>query len=190
MKKIPTLFQRNHAGDRRVRNEITPGCEWVLQGEGVATRKLDGTCCMVQSGALYKRVTVKKNKRPPQGFIPATDVDPNTGKQFGWVLVGDGPGDQWHREAWHATGCWLPDGTYELIGPKVNGNNEGVQRHRLERHATFRLCHVPRDFDGLREYLARWHIEGVVWHHPDGRMAKVKARDFGIPWPRRKENTQ
>ena len=22
------------------------------------------------------------------------------------------------------------------------------------------------------------HIEGVVWHHPDGRMAKLKVRDL------------
>lgn len=24
--------------------------------------------------------------------------------------------------------------------------------------------------------------EGLVWHHPDGRMAKVKRTDFGLPW--------
>ena len=29
-------------------------------------------------------------------------------------------------------------------------------------------------------------IEGIVWHHPDGRMAKIKARDFGIQWPPKK----
>jgi hypothetical protein len=38
---------------------------------------------------------------------------------------------------------------------------------------------VPRDFDGLREYLAGKDIEGIVWHHSDGRMAKIKLRDFG-----------
>lgn len=24
------------------------------------------------------------------------------------------------------------------------------------------------------------NIEGIVFHHPDGRMAKIKLRDFGI----------
>jgi hypothetical protein len=24
------------------------------------------------------------------------------------------------------------------------------------------------------------NIEGIVWHHPDGRMAKLKLRDFGV----------
>lgn len=25
-------------------------------------------------------------------------------------------------------------------------------------------------------------IEGLVWHHDDGRMAKIKRRDFGLKW--------
>ena len=29
----------------------------------------------------------------------------------------------------------------------------------------------------------RLDIEGIVWHHPDGRMAKIKRRDFGLSWP-------
>jgi hypothetical protein len=27
-------------------------------------------------------------------------------------------------------------------------------------------------------YLASQNIEGIVYHHPDGRMAKIKATDF------------
>lgn len=38
MKKIISLFQRNYDGDRLVRNEVTPGAEWVINGEGTATR--------------------------------------------------------------------------------------------------------------------------------------------------------
>jgi len=51
MKKIITLFQRNYKTDRLVRNEVTPGAEWVINGEGVATRKYDGTCS--PEGELY-----------------------------------------------------------------------------------------------------------------------------------------
>lgn len=47
------------------------------------------------------------------------------------------------------------------------------------------LPDAPRDYDGLKEFLADRCIEGIVWHHPDGRMVKIKARDFGIPWPRK-----
>ncbi|MFF0467058.1 hypothetical protein ACFYPX_06380 [Micromonospora zamorensis] len=38
---------------------------------------------------------------------------------------------------------------------------------------------APLDHDGLRAWLlAHPDWEGVVWHHPDGRMAKLKRRDF------------
>lgn len=39
MKKIISLFVRNYDGDRLVRDEIVPGAEWVVAGEGVATVK-------------------------------------------------------------------------------------------------------------------------------------------------------
>jgi hypothetical protein len=55
VQKIVSLFQRNYDGDRLVRDEVTPGAEWVVAGEGVATRKFDGTCCCVRDGRLYKR---------------------------------------------------------------------------------------------------------------------------------------
>lgn len=37
MRKIQSLFQRNYDGDRLVRNEVVPGSEWVVSGEGRAT---------------------------------------------------------------------------------------------------------------------------------------------------------
>lgn len=178
MEKIISLFQRNYDGDHLVRNEIVPGAGWVLDGEGVPTVKLDGVCCLVRDGRLFKRYEVRKNRTPPEDFEPASGVDPVTGKQQGWRPVGDGPEDRWHREA-VAEGI-PPDGTYELLGPKVQGNPEGYGRHVLVRHGSIRVQGVPRDFEGLREYLAGAGIEGIVWHHPDGRMVKLKARDFGI----------
>ena len=37
----------------------------------------------------------------------------------------------------------------------------------------------PITFDTLREALTGdFRFEGIVWHHPDGRMAKLKRRDF------------
>ncbi len=41
MRKIPTLFQREFDGHRviRVLPDVTPGMEWVLDGDGIATIK-------------------------------------------------------------------------------------------------------------------------------------------------------
>jgi hypothetical protein len=178
MKKIISLFKRNYDGDHLVRNEVIPGAEWVVNGEGIATRKWDGTCCMVRDGKLYKRYDVKKGRTVPANFEPAQEADPVTGHWPGWVPVGDGPEDKYFREAFaladHA------DGTYELCGPKVNGNPEGFSGHILVHHSISKLYDCPRDFDGLREYLSKTNIEGIVWHHPDGRMVKIKAKDFGL----------
>lgn len=175
MKKIISLFQRNYDGDRKVRDEIVPGAEWVVAGEGVATRKFDGTCCMVRDGKLYKRYDAKQGKTPPLDFEPAQEYDEITGHMPGWIPVGDGPADQWHREAFLDTP--FANGTYELCGPKVQGNPEGFSMHVLVPHGIEQLD-APRDYDGVRAFLASRSIEGIVWHHPDGRMVKIKRKDF------------
>lgn len=191
MKKIPTLFVRD-LKTHLVINEINPGCEWVVAGEGQATSKLDGTCCMIRDGKLYRRHEVRHRGNPKDGWQPflnypdgwelATNMDMATGKEQGWVPVGDDPEDKYHREAIASAGdCWpLSDGTYELLGPKVQGNPEQVRVHTLRPHGAELLPEVPRDFDGLREWLATHDVEGIVWHHPDGRMAKIKGKDFGL----------
>lgn len=179
MKKIPTVFERNWDGVKQVLNTVHPGCEWVLAGEGVATVKHDGSCCLVRDGKLYKRREAHRlGVEYPPGFLPV-DNDPETGKVVGWVPVGDGPEDKYHREG--LANAPVADGTYELVGPKVQGNPELRPHHMLERHGAT-LCNgdVPRTFDGLRDYLAARDMEGIVFHHPDGRMAKIKLRDFGL----------
>lgn len=184
MKKIVSLFQRNYDGDRLVRNEIVPGAEWVLAGEGIATRKFDGTCCMIRDNKLFKRYDAKAGKNTPIGFEAAQDPDPVTGHWPGWVPVGDGPDDKWFREghqyAIKQYSGAIPDGTYELVGPKIQGNPEKWTAHALVHHGVERLPDAPRDFDSLKTYLAAKEIEGIVWHHPDGRMVKIKKKDFGL----------
>lgn len=184
MEKIVSLFQRNYDGDRLVRDEIVSGAEWVVAGEGIATRKFDGTCCRVKDGVLWKRYDAKAGKVPPLGFEPAQgESDPITGHFPGWVKVGEGSDDRWHREAWAEGRDALliaGDATYELCGPKVQGNPEGFERHTLVRHGAYGLASAPRTYDGLRAYLADGRFEGIVWWHQDGRKVKIKARDFGF----------
>jgi hypothetical protein len=180
VKKIPTYFERDWNGDRsRVIDAVNPEAAWVCFGEGVATRKMDGACCMVRDGRLFKRRELRLTDAPPEGFERA-DYDPVTEKVVGWVPVGEGPEDKWFREAF--AGRDYKDGTYELVGPKVNGNPEGWGAHELISHDQL-ACYAedpPRTFEGLRAWMAGQDIEGIVWHHPDGRMAKLKLRDFGL----------
>jgi hypothetical protein len=183
MRKIKSLFARNYETDRLIRDEIVEGCEWVVNGEGVATRKYDGTCCMIKTGNLYARYDVKKDRTPPVGFIPAQDKDETTGHWPGWVKCErDNKQWRWHFDALdRMTNQDCRDGTYELCGPKVNKNPEGYEDHVLIPHSEADvLSDCPRTFNEIKEYLFDKNIEGVVWHHPDGRMVKVKKKDFGI----------
>ena len=184
MKKIPTLFMREVTGKRALAIEaVNPECEWVLYGEGIATEKFDGSACLVRDGVLYKRHELKEGKPRPFGWFHWNFEDPSpTG--HGWAPITGGSEDAYHREAWNdplvesAT-----DGTYELVGPKVQLNPYNRPTHELWRHGGRHLRDCPREFSSLREYLTNTPIEGIVWHHPDGRMAKLKRRDFGIQWP-------
>ena len=65
MKKIPTLFQREFDHHRVVNiNPVAPPeLQWVLDGEGIATEKVDGACCAIINGTFYNRYDAKKDKR-------------------------------------------------------------------------------------------------------------------------------
>lgn len=172
MQKIISLFQRN--------DEVVPGAEWVLAGEGVATRKYDGTCCMVRDGKLFKRLHWKEKRGPAPPEWEHWDGDPDQRNGHGWMPIGSGPEDHLHRMV-DAAG--LADGTYELCGPHIQKNAERLDCVALIRHGENVIENVPRTFAELREYLRDKDIEGIVWHHEDGRMVKIKGKDFG--WKRR-----
>jgi len=272
MKKIKSLFKRDYTHpDRLVYNEPVQGSEWVLNGEGVATYKWDGTSCLIRDGQLFKRYdrklkfgkalkrqgyytdfinigsTVSKTSRKPfkngdkqdhviaikEGFehtgqpyavltnnpnmdlrqlkpvgvtLPerfyrnapdnweAAETKPNihTGHWPGWIPVGDEPESKWHRAAMDNTlpndEDTLRDGTYELIGEKVNSNKHRITGHMLVPHGHDELEHhqffttPPRTFDELNQWFSENELEGIVWWHPDGRMVKIKRSDFGYEW--------
>ena len=195
MRKISTLFVRNPE-THNIEPVLSAGCEWVLRGEGTATRKVDGAAVLVRDGHVYKRREIKPGRTPPPDF-EHVETDETTGKQVGWVPVDlTDPGDQYFVKGIRATAIAIPPPhgeTYELVGPKVQGNPEDLDRHTLIAHDSDRL-HIeepPRiagntaesAFDILATYLRDYPHEGIVWHHPDGRRAKIKRRDFGHPWP-------
>jgi hypothetical protein len=185
MRKIPTLFVRDWDGDRRyVLPGVTAGCEWVIAGEGTPTRKYDGACFMFDGADWWARREVKEGKPSPDGFAPL-GTDAETGKTIGWEPAGQSSFAKWHAEALDDDQWPEPwrVGTYELIGPKINGDPEKAGLHQLLCHAyAEKLDDAPRDFDGLAEWLHAHPYEGIVWHGgPGGAMAKIKRRDFRAP---------
>jgi hypothetical protein len=198
MEKIPTLFVRDENDRAHVTDEVTPGCEWVIAGEGIATRKYDGTCVMFDGENWWRRRELKKDKVRPEGFV-FVSFDPITLKTVGWVPMD--PQGFFHpflealgvetAKAWR----YLPDaivsvthekgfeaGTYELIGPKINGNPEGITIHRLVKHSDAeKLVQNTYSAESIKDLVKEvgfFGYEGIVWQHPDGRMAKLKVKDL------------
>lgn len=176
MKKIKTVFVIDRTTHRATDEVLV---DWVLKGEGVATIKWDGTSVRIHEGRLFKRYDAKRGKTPPAGFEPCeASPDPVTGHWPGWVPVGDGPEDKYHREAFKED---LPDGTYELVGPKIQGGLYGFDSHRLIRHGAD-IVEVERTREGILDWLTAHEHEGLVFHREDGEMAKIRRKDFGLAW--------
>jgi hypothetical protein len=182
MKKIPTLFERSYANHRvvAISDKITAGMEWVMNGEGIATIKIDGSCCAIINGEFYKRYDAKKGKTPPAGAIPCCDADPITGHHPHWVKVEDVPENKWYVNAYNNTPD-RRDGTYEAIGVHFQGNPYGLCDDILEPHGV-KIVEVERTFEGIKQYLSTNYIEGIVFWKDGEPRCKIKRSDFGLQW--------
>lgn len=201
MRKIPSVFKRDYDQPKRpIIDEVVEACEWVLAGEGIATGKLDGTACLWHIGELWRRYDRRVNKRtgqlkpmPKTWFAAEDEPNEHTGHWPGWVIIGEkDSADKWHIEALRRTLDSCPANlvegqTYELCGPKVQGNPHGLEHHSLLMHGAAEIdegSYLPRSFETIRQRLDDLVVyEGIVYHHEDGRMAKIKRRDFGFAWP-------
>lgn len=178
MKKIPSLFAREGACFTTAYNAAAL---WVVDGEGVATRKWDGTAARWAAGKLWARHDAKLGKLLPDGFVACQDPDLITGHRPGWVPA-TRPEDKWIREA-AGDSIWQ-DGTYEACGPRIGGNPEKLAKHTLIRHGTVAL-QAPRDLAGLIQFFRTSAIEGIVWWRdltdPDCDKVKITGAALGIP---------
>lgn len=192
MKKIPTLFEREYdeAGVREVLRRVHPGCEWVLDGKGVATEKVDGTACAIIGGRFYKRRDVKVGRLALPGDIPCQPTrDPYTGHWPHWSPIDfSSRADRWFAEAWINTPWNREDGTYEAVGVHFQSNPYGLDEDVLEKHGRIEIKDCPRDYDGIREWLRVHPVEGIVFWLDGEPRCKIKRSDFGFKWPVRWED--
>lgn len=205
MKKISTVFKIDRDKDEAV-DEVRDENRWVLDGEGVATIKFDGTSCLWKDAKLWKRFDRKLNRQAqerlnwgddlgeirdelfrvaPEGFEPCIAApDPVTFHWPGWVPVSEtAPEDKWHREALaHLKDPLVEGSTYELVGPSLAKNIYELPHHQLWRHGEHVVELKDRSFNAVRDFLKDLNAEGLVFHHPDGRMAKIRRKDFNFFW--------
>ena len=192
MKKIPTLFERkfeNHSVIEVLPN-VTKGMEWVLNGEGEATIKIDGSCCAIINNEFYKRYDAKRGKPIPKGAIKCQEEpDQITGHLPCWVKCDRFiSADKWFWAAYDNFVNTLEaypndniDGTYEAIGKHFQGNPYNMEYDILVKHGQD-IVDVPRSFEGIRDWLQQHKVEGIVFWKDNQPQCKIKRSDFGFEW--------
>lgn len=161
VKKIPTIFLRDlRLSCRPVTGEHNPECGWVFEGDGVATRKIDGVNVKIENGVAYQRI---------KPMIPDyKEAD------YGEIT------DEYVRKAVESR--FYPDGIYEAYGDGIRKNKEKVKGQHLV--SLLPLDHILVIPDVVRTYRAfmgqfsTTSIEGIVFHRENGAMAKIKTSDF------------
>ena len=166
---------------------IAEGFEWVFEDPSViAVEKLHGTnVSIIIENAQISSIWNRTARLP---FF-------NKGKAH--IIRGV-------LEAYERNYCELPDGQWfgELIGEKVNGNPYNIEGNVWVPFATYAKEHLaykswgkyPKTFEAISEWfkelqpLYSWkkhgqkydkhYVEGVVFTHPDGRMAKLRRDMF------------
>jgi len=139
MKKIPTILPKNPEN----LGEVIPGD--LMPGIDHFKIKIDGTSCMIKDGKPYCRFDLKKFKKKrgkviefskeelkaklPEGAIPCQEPDNKSGHWPHWVPVKeDNPSQKYILEGFKNLKDKI-DGTYECIGPKLQGNPHGEDKH-------------------------------------------------------------
>lgn len=200
MKKTPLVFIFDYE-NQILTSQIKPGSEWVFQEDSIPTIKFDGTAALWKDNKLWKRFDrklspsgmkfVQKNpdKQPnishfrnaPEGFIPCEEnPDPKTYHWPGWVPVSkDKPEDKHFREALEKEELVFEENaTYELVGPAFANNPYNLSTHELWKHASVKAQLDDLSFDGICRFMRDNVVEGIVFHNKDGRVAKIRRKDF------------
>lgn len=143
----------------------------MFNGEGMATRKIDGVNIKLEDAKPYIRIKPSNKDYIEAEYKPFEARD---NKYIHFSIMHGAWGEKYFR-------C-IGDGIYEAYGENIRGNPERVEGYHMARVSPVDMAlsiqGVPRTYRGIMGYLATHDIEGIVWHHRDGRMAKIKTKDF------------
>lgn len=188
MPKLMSPFIRKEVdGNYICTPEIEPGFEWVFIDPNVrAIEKLHGTnvSIIIENGVI----TSVWNRTERLPFF-------NKGKSH--IIQGV-------LESYGRGYCELEDGQHfgECIGPKINGNPYGLDKHVWIPFKTYAWDHLhytswgkyPKTYEAISEWFktlmplftlrihgkeyTKHFVEGIVFTTPDGRMAKLRCDMF------------
>lgn len=164
--------------------------------EGVLYKRYDVKLWKNKKGKIIYFSDEDLKSKIPEGAIACQEPDTKSGHWPHWIKCNrDNPEDAYHFEGFNELVKYYSqqdifsnvadinrlDGTYELCGPKIQGNPEKLKAHTLIKHGSVALTVPDLTFEGLKKFLDSNDIEGIVFHHiSDNRMCKIRKTDFKI----------
>lgn len=128
------------------------------------------------------KFSTEYKNQPPIDAIPCQEPDLMSGHHPHWIKCDrNKPEDKYFFIGYDSLEN-KKDGTYELIGEKIQGNPEKIEGFKLVKHGSEIVnLGMIYDFEYIKSFLNKEDIEGIVFHHvSDGRMCKIRKVDFGI----------
>ncbi len=186
MNKIQTIFDRDWEGNRCVINKPIDNVVLAILPFAKATEKIDGTNvrATLRAGTC---VRLEKRRNPDK-------IQKHKGIEEPWY-VDASPFESQDKHIYDALAntdlTQLPDGEWsgEAVGPDVQGNPLNLEKNiivffSLGQCPVYEDC--PTSFEELKAWLPVQKskfgrdrgIEGIVWHCDDGKMFKIKTKDF------------
>ena len=101
------------------------------------------------------------------------------------------PADQWFIVAFNDLESRigkLQDATYEAVGPHFQSNPYKLEKDTLIKHGSSIIDLPDHSFEGIRDYLEKHNIEGIVFWKDGKPGCKIKRKDFGFKWPSQELN--
>jgi hypothetical protein len=186
MRRIPSAFVRDPETGFPTGQ---PAFDWFAAGHGVAYRKWDGKPCLLEQHddgwAFYRGIRLEPGDPVPLRLARTSPEGDRIAT--GWLPIS---GEDDHEDPLFAAlgnlgnrTTVLP-GSYELCGPGINDNPEGLDEPTLLHHRLLAYLHVPRQLDPLIYWLAEYDDpgEGIVWWYGDA-ACQITRLDVGLPWP-------
>lgn len=183
--ECPFIREKNEKGQYVVINKINPGYEWVFEDDQtMAIEKLHGenVSILIDRGVITN--IWSRNRR-----VPFFNLDSRN--------IVEGLLNSYERGYME----FLEDGQHfgELIGPGSQGNPYGIQKPLWVPFKTYSVKNLkykswgkyPKDFATISEWFKvllplyaghvgseKRFVEGIVFTHPDGRIAKLRRDMF------------
>lgn len=191
--KSPFIRKHNAAGDYVVTPEFEPGYEWILEDGVRAVDKLHGTniCVHFKDG----NVIAIDNRTTRVLELPIEISGKNVGSKSRFLLGILNSAERGWLEPFKEGRIYG-----ELIGPNINTNLHGTPYPLfVPFDYLYNRCHwkswvsnkYPKTYDAISEWFKGLNslftervfknqglAEGVVFWHPDGRMAKLRRDMF------------